>query len=251
MNNISIDELKKFVNTNIDKFHSEKIARLSRLELREILKSKNPYLFKAKNLNTAADLINDLLAAFLSSSEEKLFGDFLEKLAIFISSKTYGGHKSSSTGVDLEFSIKDATYLVSVKSGSKWGNSTSKAKQNTDLQKALATVRQGNRSANVIPVIGMCYGHQRTTTVKGILNITGQNFWELISGDENLYINIVEPIGYRAKEHNDNFLRERARLMNIFTKQFIDGFCDDGIINWDKLVEFNSGNKIKSKQISN
>ncbi|MEK7311291.1 MAG: cytosolic protein, partial [Chloroflexota bacterium] len=60
---------------------------------------------------------------------------------------------------------------------------------------------------------------------------------------KDLYTDIIEPIGYRAKEHNENFMRERSRVINLFTRQFIDEFCDTtGFIDWAKLVEFNSGN---------
>ncbi|PJF32760.1 MAG: hypothetical protein CUN52_00135 [Phototrophicales bacterium] len=46
-----------------------------------------------------------------------MFGDFLEALAIFIASKTYGGYKSTFAGVDLEFIKSDTHYLVQIKSG--------------------------------------------------------------------------------------------------------------------------------------
>jgi hypothetical protein len=38
-------------------------------------------------------------------------------------------------------------------------------------------------------------------------------------------------------------MRGRSRVINLFTKQFIDRFCDaTGAIDWINLVEFNSGN---------
>jgi hypothetical protein len=75
------------------------------------------------------------------------------------------------------------------------------------------------------------------------MKVVGQNFWYLISGDKDLYIKIVEPIGYRAKEHNDDFDSEKARVTNRFTKAFLDDFCDDsGSINWESVVAFNSAN---------
>jgi len=77
----------------------------------------------------------------------------------------------------------------------------------------------------------------------GYLKVVGQNFWYLISEDKDLYTDIIEPIGYRAKERNEAFDAERAKVMNRFTRQFIDQFCDPvGAIDWEKLVEFNSGN---------
>ncbi|RLC70122.1 MAG: cytosolic protein, partial [Chloroflexi bacterium] len=76
-------------------------------------------------------------------------------------------------------------------------------------------------------------------------------FWYLISENEELYTDIIEPIGYRAKEHNEAFHTERAQVVNRFTKQFIDEFCDpSGAINWGRLVEFNSGNYDLDKFLS-
>ena len=74
--------------------------------------------------------------AFLSASEEKSFGDFLEELAIFISTLSYNGRKSSATGIDLEFNKKDVHYIISVKSGPNWGNSSQQKRQIDDFNKA-------------------------------------------------------------------------------------------------------------------
>jgi len=77
----------------------------------------------------------------------------------------------------------------------------------------------------------------------GYLKVVGQNFWYFISDNKELYKEIIEPIGYRAREHNESFTQEKARVVNRFTKRFIDEYCHQtGDINWDKLVEYNSGN---------
>ena len=58
-----------------------------------------------------------------------------------------------------------------------------------------------------------------------------------------MYKDIVEPLGYKAKQHNDNFKRERDKIYNKLGREFILEFCSkDGTIQWDKFVEFNSGN---------
>ena len=75
------------------------------------------------------------------------------------------------------------------------------------------------------------------------MKVVGQNFWYLISENRNLYTDIVEPVGYKAKEHNEGFANQRGRVTNLLTKGFIDRFCDStGTIDWVKLVRFNSGN---------
>ena len=90
----------------------------------DVIKRKNPYLFKAKNINTAQDFVKTILDAFLSSQEEGIFGGFLEELAIFICSEVYGGQKSSAEGIDLEFEKDSIRYIVSIKSGPNWENSS-------------------------------------------------------------------------------------------------------------------------------
>lgn len=243
MNSLDLDQIREYVNENIVYFHNNRAKSLEDLTLGRLLR-KNPYLFRAKNLTTAGELIQSLLEAFLSSSEEKYFGDFLENLAVFVAGKTCGGHKSTAQGVDLEF-INDGThYVVSVKSGPNWGNSSQHKKLAQDLRDAVIRVRQSRVAVKVEPVLGICYGKTRTSYMQaGYLKVVGQNFWYLISQNKNLYTDIVDPIGHRAKEHNDAFEEEKNRIINRFTGQFINKFCDPtGAIDWVKLVKFNSNN---------
>jgi hypothetical protein len=43
---------------------------------------------------------------------------------------------------------------------------------------------------------------------------------ELVSGDKNLYIDIIEPLGYQAKKKNGQFLVEYDKVINKFIKEF-------------------------------
>ncbi len=242
MSPLDLDKVRQFVSENIVRFHRSKADTLARVDLTKILRSKNPYLFRAKNIELAADLVGQVMDAYLSSSEEKLFGDFLEDLAVFIAQQTFGGWKSAATGIDLEFRHNNIHYLVSVKSGPRWGNSSQQKKQEQDFKTAVKVIRQSRRSTRVEPVLGICYGKTKTTFVRGYMKVVGQNFWYLISGNEHLYTDIIEPLGHKAKQHNSRFTREKNRLLNRFTEEFMAGFCRDGGIDWKKLVEFNSGN---------
>ncbi|MBN1535577.1 MAG: cytosolic protein [Anaerolineales bacterium] len=242
MNSLDLEKVCQYVNDNIINFHKAKIKSVESLKLQRLL-NKNPYLFKAKNICTAGELIEGLLNAFLSSSEEKLFGDFLEGLAIFIAEMTSNGHKSSAPGVDLEFINNNIHYLVSVKSGPNWGNSSQQKKLDEDFKTAVIRLKQIKREVNIQPVLGICYGKTKTSFLRGYMKVAGQNFWYLISENKNLYTDIIEPIGYKAEEQNESFLIEKSKLSNRITKQFIDMFCDEsGAIDWVRLVEFNSGN---------
>lgn len=245
MRPLDLVKVCQFVNENIMGFHQARLNSLEQLTLDGLLKKKNPYLFKAKHITTAEQLTRSLLEAYLSSSEEKYFGDFLEDLAIFVAGETCGGHKSTAQGVDLEFVNDKVHYVVSVKSGPNWGNSSQIKKLEQDLKNAVIRVQQSRHASVVRPILGICYGKTRTNfnyRFPGCWKVVGQNFWYLISENEDLYTDIIEPIGYRAREHNTAFEIERGKVINRFSMEFMNKFCLDGAIEWPRLVEFNSGN---------
>lgn len=232
-----------FVRENIVKFHEWRAENINNITLQTLINNKNPYLFRAKNLNVASDLISALLAARLSSAEEGKFGEFLEELAIFIAAETAGGQKSGIEGIDIELSRGNIRYLVAVKSGRKWGNAQSKAKQTEDFKRAVRVIRQSKRGVNVQPVLGICYGNFRTTDNGAYMHIGGQNFWHLLSGHPELYIDIIGPLGHEAKKHDEEFNEHVARLTNRLTQEFTERYCRaDGAIDWAGLVQAVSGN---------
>lgn len=87
-----------------------------------------------------------------------------------------------------------------------------------------------------------CYDKNNKPDKSDYLKLCGQSFWEFISGDENLYTEIIEPLGYKAKERNEEFSEEYAKIINRLTREFATEYCDqNGSILWEKLVRFNSG----------
>jgi len=161
MRPIEISEVREYVEKNIGSFHKKRLASLEQLELSIILKRKNPYLFKAKNILTAQDLVKGLLDAYLSSQEETIFGDFLEGLAVFICQRVYNGRKSSAEGADLEFEKDNIIYVVSIKSGPNWGNSRQIARMRDDFKKAKRILRSNISQKNIVAINGCCYGREK------------------------------------------------------------------------------------------
>lgn len=243
MRHINLSDVVNFVEDNIGEFHERRAGSLQSLKLTQVLKRKNPYLFKAKNINDAHDLVKLILDAHLSSQEETIFGEFLEKLAIFVCGKVFGGRKSSAEGIDLEFTQGNVVYIVAVKSGPNWGNSSQIKRMVDNFKQAKRILRTSNNKANIQAVNGCCYGRENKSDKVDYLKLCGQEFWEFISGNDSLFVDIVEPLGYRAKERNEEFFAEYSRILNLFTQEFMDDFCVDGRIDWDKLVRFNSGKK--------
>ena len=241
MKQLNLKDVTQYVEENIGTFHQKRIAGLNDLKLGKVLGKKNPYLFKAKYILTAQDIIKSLTDAFISSQEETIFGDWLEGLAIFINGKVYDGRKSGIPGIDLEFDKGGVRYIVTIKSGPNWGNSSQIGKMRADFKTAQKTLRTSNSQLNITAVNGCCYGRDNNSDKGDYFKYCGQKFWEFVSGDTDLYTKIIEPLGHQAKERNDDFIQSYSQMINKFTKEFADTFCmDNGSIDWDKLVRFNS-----------
>jgi len=241
MGNITEIEIRNYIEHNIPAFHSRRLESLTGLKLAKVLRRKNPYLFRAKNVTTAAELVRSILDAHLSSQEETIFGSFLEGLAIFICGEVYGGRKSAAEGIDLEFAKEDTLYIVTIKSGPNWGNSSQIKRMEDNFRKAKRILATNTTGKKVVAVNGCSYGRGRTEDKGDYLKLCGQRFWSFISGMENLYTDIIKPLGYTAKERNEEFVQEYGKRVNLFTRQFIDEFClADGTIDWPKLVRLTS-----------
>ena len=240
MNTITDGQITAYVEAHISTFHDKRLEALNRLALPDLL-IKNPYLFRSKNLVIASDLVKSLLDAYLRSQEETLFGDFLEGLAIYVAEQVHNGIKSGATGIDLEFVKDGVRYIISIKSGPDWGNSSQVARMQDNFATAARVIRQGNTTTNVVAVNGCCYGRDANPDKGGYFKYCGQDFWELISGDRELYTRIVEPLGHNAKQRNNDFAKQYGAVVNRFTQEFMAQFsADTGAINWNKLVQYSS-----------
>ncbi|MBI3417020.1 MAG: cytosolic protein [Verrucomicrobia bacterium] len=185
--------------------------------------------------------LKPIVDAHLSSQEETIFGGFLEGLSVFICGRVFSGKKSSAEGIDLEFERDGIYYIVSIKSGPNWGNSSQIKKMRQNFAQAKRILGTNTSSKNIVAVNGCCYGQLNTEDKGDYLKKCGQSFWSFVSGDNNLYTTIIEPLGHRAKERNEEFQIEYGKVINRFTAGFIKVFCQpDGTILWEKLVQFNS-----------
>ncbi|MDE5915911.1 MAG: cytosolic protein [Duncaniella sp.] len=237
-----LQEVTNYVALNISTFHDSRLSKLKSLNLENLLKRKNPYLYKAKDLNTPQEIVESIASAFLSSAEETMFGDWLEQLAIFIASYSFGGYKSTSEGIDLEMDKDGIHYIVSIKSGPKWSNSSSLAKLKDNFLKAKRIYRTSGNRLPCEAIEGCCYGKENNPDKTSHLKLCGEAFWEFISGSETLYIDLIQPLGTDAKQKNEAYMKEYKKMITRFTKTFANDYCNqDGEIEWDKIVSLNSG----------
>ena len=64
MKPITQQEIADYVEAHIQVFHQKRLDSLQRLKLMDVVKRKNPYLFKAKNINKASEFVKTILGLF-------------------------------------------------------------------------------------------------------------------------------------------------------------------------------------------
>lgn len=239
--NLDYDEerIQQAIATGLSLFYQNLTSGLNKVDLDDILKRKNPYLYRAKGMSNATQLVDSILAAYVSSSEETIFGNvFFEPLAIAAS----GGQKAVTEGADITVDKDDTIYTIAVKSGTSVFNGDSRKRQEQNFQSAAKRVQQARKA--YMPVVGYGYGKKRvrSTHQKFYWELAGQDFWSWLTGDSEFYIKIIKYMGTRPDEYAKQFDEAYNKAENRLVRQFTTSYCnEDGSIDWDKLVRFNSG----------
>jgi len=246
MKKLDLKKVTQYVEENIGDFHSKRLEKVNSIKLHDVLKSKNPYLFRAKNVVTASEIIEAILSAYISSGEETTFGNWLERLAIFINKSVFEGRKAGVEGNDLDFDREGKRYIVTIKSGPNWGNDDQVKKMVTNFNTIRKRLKTSGAKEEIVCINGCCYGRSNEKSEYksngDYYKLCGQRFWELISNEKDLYTDLIIPIGHNADKKNEAFKKSYGELVNRLTKEFLESFCDEkGAIDWSKLLIFNSG----------
>lgn len=196
-------------------------------------------------MSSAPEMIRELLAAHMSSSDEAIFGDeFFEPVCKAVSQKTI--QVAGSRGADFVVETDDSYEVISLKSGPNAFNSSQVEKQNEHFEAIERSVRATLRGLRkqFVPIMGCGYGKVDTgpTPSKRYFKLAGQAFWERLTGDAEFYLKLVRLMRDDPDRHKpvfkDAWDRAEARFLKMFSEHFI---TTDGTILWEKLVAFNSG----------
>ncbi len=227
-------EVEAIVSRHIAAFADRRRKKIAELKPRELLSRKNPYLFIARQIETPDELAEAVVSAALSSSEETVFGGTLEDIAIDICAAAFGGYKSVAEGVDLEFTRGGRRYLVSIKSGPNWGNRDQVSRMRENFRRAIGIARQRDAQADVLAVNGCCYGLQSPSDRGDYIKLCGAEFWELISGEPEMYQRLIHPIRQAA---SNGFTSERHALTDRVRDELVSKWSDgDGNLDWAAIV---------------
>lgn len=240
-NSYDEEEVRRSIAQALESFYGSLIKKIDAIDISTIMKSKNPYLYRSKAMQNAAEIVDSVLQAFVSSSEETIFGNcFFEPIAIAASN----GTKSVAEGIDLEVRDTDNNrlFVVAVKSGTSVFNADSKKKQEDNFNKAKKLATQGKMAYE--PIVGYAYGQKQESgrgKAKIYQEVAGEDFWTMLTGDKDFYKKIISFMGQLPEQYVDQFKKSYANASNRLVRDFSNMFCKvDGSIDWEKLVEYNS-----------
>lgn len=242
--NNSYDEqvVVRAIATALETFYTTLIEKIDKLNIQKVMKRKNPYLYRAKAMQSASEIVDSVLTAFVSSSEETIFGNcFFEPIAIAAS----GGRKALAEGIDIMFqdNKNNTIYAIAVKSGPSVFNADSKKRQEQNFIAASKLAQQVK--ARYEAYIGYCYGKKNDSgrgKPKMYQELAGKRFWTELTGDEEFYIKIIDYMGTMPEQYVAEYKESYNKAANRLVREFSNSFCkEDGSIDWERLVEFNSG----------
>lgn len=227
----------------LDSFYESLISKIDTLNINKVMKRKNPYLYRAKAMQSASDIVDSVLTAFVSSSEETIFGNcFFEPVAIAASN----GNKALAEGIDIMIQDNENNTIaaIAVKSGPSVFNADSKKRQEQNFMAASKLAQQAK--ARYEAYIGYCYGKKKDSgrgKPKIYQKLAGKNFWWKLTGEEDFYIKLIEYMGDLPEKYVARFQESYMKASNRLVREFSNNFCtEDGSIDWEKLVKFHLKN---------
>ncbi|EOR24449.1 hypothetical protein A500_12629 [Clostridium sartagoforme AAU1] len=229
------------VNSALSDFYKRRIDIVSRVDIFKTIKHKNPYLYRAFGTNDAHDFVENILLDCQTSSDETIFGDFFEEVAIGVAKENNIARKSSADSIDLELWSEDdrQVKLYAVKSGTKVFNAQSRERQ----RQAFTEAQRRLKGIAVTPIVGYSYGRKKTSDSNkdNFSEEAGQVFWTNLSGNKDFYMELIELIGQAAEQHKLEFKSEWDKCINRQFRKFIEVFGeDDGSIDWRNIVKYSS-----------
>ncbi len=227
--------------------YAKRFATLEKLKLTKLL-SKNPYLYRALGIGDGLELLRQMLVAFVSSSDETIFGnEFFEPLARWAASESTG-HSGGirvvtvgdAAGIDIAITDSTTYAAISVKSGKNIFNSQSSKGQSSEFDALQARLKKLGKQ--FLPYIGYGYGRKAQPKKAQVVDrVAGEKFWYLLTNEPEFYLRIAAAIGAHSSDHGVTYRRAFDKKCNSLVKEFSTNFVnDEGSIEWNRVVAFNS-----------
>src|ERR1051325_5300525 len=149
-------QLEDLIERCIRDFYGRRLGGLENLRLKDVLKKKNPYLYRAWGVEKAAEMVEGIMSARLSSSDETKFGNaFFEPIAKMAAN----GVVAASEGGDVAIEFPNRYLALAVKSGPNWGNADQHKRQSQNFDALRRRLHKIQKQFD--PLVGHGYRRQR------------------------------------------------------------------------------------------
>ena len=234
---ITDDEMDSLVRTSFRNVYAELAAFFPGISLQDLLRSENPYLLSQMGDEPVGDLIKKLLSKQIETWVSNEIEVLLEDLAIKAVELTYGGRKSERKGISFEFACNGCWYIVALISSPTYNMGNEILEVENCLYYAAADVQSHNPLAKVVLVVACCYGNEPVIETEDYFNYCGQDFWKLVSGDDELYTRIAKRLRQAFMGSTLKETPEFASAANRLSLEFSNQFCDEsGRIDWQRVT---------------
>src|SRR4030042_1408868 len=181
-------ELEVLISKCLSDFYESRLQKVKGVKLHAFLRRKNPYLFRTLGIEKASEIIERILADYISASDETIFGNaFFEPIARIAS----GGKASDAEGVDFVIESEERIIAVALKSGPNIYNASQKKRQSQEFNAVRSRLYKLHKQFD--PILGHAYGRLKTESTKDRIyrDRSGQAFWTEITGDSDFYLKLI------------------------------------------------------------
>jgi len=238
---MNTEQLESLISRCLRDFYERRLQKVRELALQTFLRRKNPYLFRALGIQKASEIVERVLADYISASDETIFGDaFFEPIARIAS----GAKTSDAEVVDFVIESDECITAVALKSGPYPYNASQKKRQSQEFLAVRSRLYKLHKQFD--PILGHGYGRLKSEPTKDRIyrDRSGQAFWTEVTGDPDFYLKLVRLMKDEPAKHRKEYTPAWDAAINRFTAEFIKDFCfPDGSIDWEKLVQFVSKDK--------
>lgn len=236
MTTLDPNKLEELIKKCLNDFYERRFEKLEKLRLKQVLKRKNPYLFKALGTEQASEIVKKILEAYISSSDETIFGNiYFEQIALNLPNVTV----SDAKGVDLILNEPKTIHAYALKSGPHPFNSSAKQRQDTEFRELRSRLMKLQKQFD--PVLAYAYGRKNKSSSSKYIyrESSGQEFWKELTGDDDFYLKLIRLMRDEPLKRIEKYKSNWDAVINKFAKEFTEDFCfENGHINWEKLVKF-------------
>ena len=220
----------------------ESLKGLERIKRKEIsfpklLSKCNPYELVV-NCQTVESLVDFIMGSHKQTSSQTIWGNYLESIAVKVCEKNLNGIKSKEECTDIEWFCDGVKHFRGWKSSPKWCNADQKRAVNLKETELKNTEDFG--SYKVLTSYGKT---TKRITTNSFVQLSGQEAWEEISNDNELYNKIMVGI-----ELNRNIIVQFIESIYISDRERIIPWMEDNFLNDNNTINFIKINKYVSSR---